>query len=177
MQKEGTGSILRVPSTQACLTGRAGVNRSAIHPPNLVPPSLNSHTADTLVALNLEKTAYYRYGALAMSTDFSDDARKLLAFGSANPSAVNLLSQLLVLNSLRIAADIISQLPADRCLRLLDWCAGIGHMSYVLARRGYDVISFDVLQDGARLGDQQLFCLSAAPKTRCPKDGTLTSPE
>ncbi len=44
-------------------------------------------------------------------------------------------------NYIRIANDIAQQVPSGR---LLDWGCGFGQMTYLLQRRGFAVIPFDV---------------------------------
>lgn len=44
-------------------------------------------------------------------------------------------------NYIRIANDIAASVPAAR---LLDWGCGLGQMTYLLRRRGFEVVAFDV---------------------------------
>jgi SAM-dependent methyltransferase len=44
-------------------------------------------------------------------------------------------------NYIRIANDIAARVPAGR---ILDWGCGLGQMTYLLRRRGFDVTSFDI---------------------------------
>jgi SAM-dependent methyltransferase len=81
------------------------------------------------------------------------EAEQILAFGRAqdSPYLVHLQSEFSVANYLRIADDVArlaqrrarasghTQLP-----RVLDWGAGYGQLSYLLAGRACDVTSFDV---------------------------------
>jgi SAM-dependent methyltransferase len=73
------------------------------------------------------------------------EVRQILAVGNAAGADTNmrhLRSKLVVLNYLRIANEIARHLPPTRSLRLLDWGALAGQMSYLLARRGLDVTSY-----------------------------------
>jgi SAM-dependent methyltransferase len=49
-----------------------------------------------------------------------------------------------ILNYIRIANEIAAAVPAGR---LLDWGCGFGQMTYLLRRRGFDVVPFDVGPD------------------------------
>ena len=56
-------------------------------------------------------------------------------------------------NYIRIANDIAERVPTGR---LLDWGCGFGQMTYLLARRGFDVVPFDIGADDAHLPDVPL---------------------
>jgi SAM-dependent methyltransferase len=75
------------------------------------------------------------------------EAEQILAFGRAqdSPYLVHLQSEFSVANYLRIADDVArrAQRRAKRP-RVLDWGAGYGQLSYLLAGRACDVTSFDV---------------------------------
>ena len=54
-------------------------------------------------------------------------------------------------NYIRIA-DLIAAQLAPRS-KVLDWGCGLGHMSYLLKKRGFDCISYDVMAKGDQLPD------------------------
>lgn len=84
-----------------------------------------------------------------MSNSLSPEAEKILAVGYAdndNPFRLNLRSKLTVLTYIRIADEISQQLPPNSSVRLLDWGMGAGQMSYLLTKRGYDVVGYSYLE-------------------------------
>lgn len=84
-----------------------------------------------------------------MPTQLNQEAQQLLAVGqsASDPSiSLNLRSKLNVLNYLRIADEISEQMQAVKSPRLLDWGSGHGQMSYLLARRGFEVISYQYIE-------------------------------
>ncbi|MEI6045586.1 MAG: class I SAM-dependent methyltransferase [Chloroflexota bacterium] len=90
-----------------------------------------------------------------MPDTLSLEAQKILEIGyskSDNPYTLNLRSKLTVLTYLRIAEEIKQQLPPNQTLRLLDWGTGAGQMSYLLARRGFDVTGYSY--DESKTEDQ-----------------------
>lgn len=86
-----------------------------------------------------------------------EEARQILAFGRSadNPYLVHLQSEFSIANYIRIA-DEVASLARGRQRRLgraarpevLDWGAGFGQLSYLLAGRGLDVTSYDVGASG-----------------------------
>lgn len=56
-------------------------------------------------------------------------------------------------NYVRIANEIATRVPAGR---LLDWGCGLGQMTYLLRRRGFDVTPFDIAETATRLPDLPL---------------------
>ena len=56
-------------------------------------------------------------------------------------------------NYIRIANEIANRVPAGR---LLDWGCGLGQMTYLLRRRGFDVTAFDVQATWTQLPDLPL---------------------
>jgi len=79
----------------------------------------------------------------------TSEVDKILSIGfsdSVNPYNIHLRSKLTVLTYLRIADEISQQLPTDGSKKILDWGAGMGHMSYLLHRRNYKVTSFHYVE-------------------------------
>ena len=58
-----------------------------------------------------------------------------------------------VLNYIRIANEIEERVPQGR---LLDWGCGLGQMTWLLRRRGFDVVPFDISATAASLPDLAL---------------------
>lgn len=56
-------------------------------------------------------------------------------------------------NYIRIANEIAERIPAGR---LLDWGCGLGQMTYLLRRRGFDVVPFDIGETADALPDLPL---------------------
>lgn len=56
-------------------------------------------------------------------------------------------------NYIRIANEIAERVPKGR---LLDWGCGLGQMSYLLKRRGFDVVSYDIGETVETLPDLPL---------------------
>src|SRR5688572_30482210 len=56
-------------------------------------------------------------------------------------------------NYIRIANEIAERVPPGR---LLDWGCGLGQMSYLLQRRGFDVVSYDMGETADALPDLPL---------------------
>ena len=84
-------------------------------------------------------------------------------------SALNLSSRAAAINYLRFADEIKSVLGRER---ILDWGCGYGQMSWLLHRRGLDVVSYD-LQD-KRLDK---FIRPRVPFHRAPDGCTLPFPD
>lgn len=85
-----------------------------------------------------------------MSVTLNLEAERILGVGFAekdNPARLNLRSKLTVLSYVRIADEILQQLPPSPTIHILDWGTGAGQMSYLLTKRGYKVTSFDYLED------------------------------
>lgn len=57
-------------------------------------------------------------------------------------------------NYIRIANDIAIRLPSSS--RILDWGCGLGQMSYLLRNRGFDIVSYDIADQGSQLPDISL---------------------
>ncbi len=57
------------------------------------------------------------------------------------PEAFHLTSRIAIRDYIRIADEIAAAAPGAR---LLDWGCGFGQMSYLLKRRGLDVVSYDI---------------------------------
>jgi SAM-dependent methyltransferase len=57
-------------------------------------------------------------------------------------------------NYIRIANDIVNQLPAGA--HMLDWGCGMGQMTYLLQQRGQTVTAYDVREESANLPDTPL---------------------
>jgi 2-polyprenyl-3-methyl-5-hydroxy-6-metoxy-1,4-benzoquinol methylase len=80
------------------------------------------------------------------------EVEQMLAIGNAdatNPQTLHLRSKLTILTYQRIANEISAQLPKNQKIALLDWGAGFGQMSYLLAKRGIDVTSFNYIENQA----------------------------
>lgn len=58
-----------------------------------------------------------------------------------------------ILNYIRIANEIAERVPRGR---LLDWGCGLGQMTWLLHRRGFDVVPFDIAQTAATIPDLPL---------------------
>lgn len=56
-------------------------------------------------------------------------------------------------NYIRIANEIAKRVPTGR---LLDWGCGLGQMTYLLRRRGFDAVAFEIGADDATLPDLPL---------------------
>jgi SAM-dependent methyltransferase len=84
-------------------------------------------------------------------------------------TALHLSSRSATLNYLRFADEIKRHVPAGR---VLDWGAGSGHVSWLLDRRGLDVVSFDL----ADLRDPRL-ALPHIPFVLAPDDRLLPFPD
>jgi SAM-dependent methyltransferase len=79
-----------------------------------------------------------------------------------------------ILNYIRIANEIAARIPAGR---LLDWGCGFGQMTYLLRRRGFDAVPFDIGVD-VRLPDvplcRELEVVRTAHPTKLPfADGSF----
>ena len=74
-----------------------------------------------------------------------------MAAGSGDPVLRHLASRVALLDYVRIADAIARQTHEGK---ILDWGCGFGHMSYLLMRRGFEVVSYDI---GNALRDQPLF--------------------
>lgn len=89
----------------------------------------------------------------------AEDARFLLASGRATRGTpaheflVHLDQPVGVWNYIRIANEMTRRFGSGR---VLDWGCGFGQMSYLLARRGFDVVSYDVGPADAKLPDVPL---------------------
>jgi len=80
------------------------------------------------------------------------NARAGLAKGLSN--FVHLDQPIGIWNYIRIANDIAAQLPPNA--RVLDWGCGMGQMTYLMRRRGLDVVAYDVRPVGDMLPDTPL---------------------
>jgi SAM-dependent methyltransferase len=58
-----------------------------------------------------------------------------------------------ILNYIRIANDIAARVPAGR---LLDWGCGLGQMTWLLRRRGFDVVPFDIASTAEKIPELPL---------------------
>jgi SAM-dependent methyltransferase len=58
-----------------------------------------------------------------------------------------------ILNYIRIANDIAARVPTGR---LLDWGCGLGQMTWLLRRRGFDVVPFDIAVTAEKIPDLPL---------------------
>lgn len=85
--------------------------------------------------------------------DLSAPAAGILAFGRARMAAcgeyANVASAIGVAQYVAIAEEIAGALPGGR---LLDWGAGWGQTSLLLAARGLEVVAYDVEDKGAAAG-------------------------
>ncbi len=115
-----------------------------------------------------------------MTHPLSTEAQQMLSIGFARadtPHYLHLRSKLVVLTYLRIADEISQQLPPVNSPRLLDWGAGIGQMSYLLSRRGFDVTGFSYLEEAPdpgvnrttlQFGDQILPLVTTTDPVKLP---------
>ncbi len=86
----------------------------------------------------------------------AEEARYILSVGraSSSPYMVHLQSEFSVANYIRIADEVanrghsLSGQDAHTLPRVLDWGAGVGHMSYLLSRRSCAVTSYDIGESG-----------------------------
>lgn len=58
-----------------------------------------------------------------------------------------------ILNYIRMADEIAARIPRGR---LLDWGCGFGQMTYLLRRRGFEVVAFDLGVEAGQLPDTPL---------------------
>lgn len=77
-----------------------------------------------------------------------ENARVARAIGSAD--LLHLDQPIGILNYIRIANDIAKSVPPGR---VLDWGCGFGQMTWLLRRRGFEVVPFDVRPPDAPLPD------------------------
>ena len=74
------------------------------------------------------------------------NARSAKALGLSH--FVHLDQPIGIWNYIRIANEMAARLPSGR---LLDWGCGFGQMTYLLGRRGFDVVAFDIGPEDALL--------------------------
>ncbi|MCB4790703.1 MAG: class I SAM-dependent methyltransferase [Elusimicrobia bacterium] len=66
-----------------------------------------------------------------------------------NDHVDNLTSKFSINNYLSMAEEIKSYMPLPK-VKILDWGCGYGHMTFLLRKMEFDVISYDVLQDNSQ---------------------------
>lgn len=84
----------------------------------------------------------------------------------------NLASRVTLLDYVRIADAVARRVRGGR---ILDWGCGFGHMSYLLRRRSFDVVSFDVadaLRDRLLPLSQEISVTVGTDPVRLPFDDT-----
>jgi len=105
-----------------------------------------------------DAVAYTLYHSTVKSAGDLDDFRFLMKTAAIGRAAgisnfLHLDQPIGIWNYIRIANDIRACVPPGR---LLDWGCGLGQMSYLLQRRGFEVVSYDMDTTAASLPDLPL---------------------